>query len=556
MADDKDYLLDVRGLSLSFPAENEKGDKVVLSDVSFGIRRGEILGIVGESGCGKTMTALAVAGLLPETARIDAGEIYLGGQDLMTLSFKERRLLLGKDIGMIFQEPLSALNPLMTIGRQLAEVLTSHASIRSSTPSRKEQKQTILRMLANVGFLNPARIFDAFPHQLSGGQRQRALIAGCLLLSPSLLIADEPTTALDTVTQAQILDQIRRISSKLNLSVLFISHNLLLVEKLCDRVAVMHDHRIIECDTPEEVLHHPKHPHTVLLLRDSMFTPLNTASADADLSKMTPLLEVKNLYAKYEDALFQRHHDDGGVLTDVSLSVYPGEIMGIVGTSGCGKTTLTRVITGLLPAAAGRIYENGELLADFSHRHGKYMLPSVGLVFQDPYSSLHPQKTIGWLLEEPLRVHHIGNKTTRRERAAEMMEDVGLPPEYMSYYPYQLSGGQRQRVAIAISLMLSPSLIIADEPVSALDVSMQTQILHLLWDIHEKKGTAFLFISHDLRVIRTLCSRVAVMDNGMIAESGTIDDVFTHPKHPATKNLLLAEESGSAPGYRQFGQTL
>lgn len=557
MSSDKEYLLEVVGLSLSFPAADQRPVKNVLKNVSFGIRRGEILGIVGESGCGKTITALSVAGLLPPAAQIESGRILLNGQDLLALPGDTRRRLLGQDICMIFQEPLSALNPLMTIGKQLTEVLTSHSAHRIPRTEKSGNHKKILEMLANVGFDNPTRIYNAYPHQISGGQRQRALIAGCLLLKPSLLIADEPTTALDTVTQAQILDQIRRISNKLNLSVLFISHNLLLVEMLCDRAAVMHNSRIIECDSVEEVLHHPKNPYTAELLRHSSFASLSfskkaragtgsasSSSPGSTSAEVTPLLSLSHLNAGYEDAFFQNNQDDKDILSDVSLSVYPGEILGLVGTSGGGKTTLARVITGLIPASSGQIFENGRLIFDFSQKKHAYSRPSVGLVFQDPYTTLNPYKTISRLLEEPLRVHHIGSKAQRREQVLSMMKDVGLPEEYLNYYPHQLSGGLRQRVAIAMSLMLSPSLIITDEPVSALDVSVQTQILKLLWDLHEKKGTSFLFISHDLRVIRTLCSRVAVMENGRIVESGTIEEIFTHPKHAATKNLINAEKSG------------
>jgi len=566
MTPENDYLLEVLDLSLSFPAAEHKQGKNVLNGISFGIRRGEILGIVGESGCGKTITALSVAGLLPPAAQIDHGRILLDGQDLLEMPADKRRRLLGQDICMIFQEPLSALNPLMTIGRQLTEVLTSHTDHRTARIEKAENRRKILEMLSNVGFGNPARIYDAYPHQISGGQRQRALISGCLLLKPSLLIADEPTTALDTVTQAQILDQISRISKKLNLSVLFISHNLMLVEKLCDRVAVMHGHKIVECDAVEQVLHHPKDPYTAELILNSTFaslTPQNPAvplpepirvppassaspasPASPAAPAAVPLLSLSHLRAGYEGAFFQNNQSEEEILSDVSLSVYPGEIMGLVGTSGGGKTTLARVITGLLPASGGQIYQNGHLLVDFSLKKHGFIRPSVGLVFQDPYNSLHPQKTISWLLEEPLRVHHIGSKTIRREQVLSMMNDVGLPEEYLDYYPHQLSGGLRQRVAIAMSLMLSPSLIIADEPVSALDISVQTQILKLIGDLHKKKGTSFLFISHDLRVIRTICSRVAVMENGKIVESGTIEEIFSHPKHAATKNLIFAEKSG------------
>jgi ABC-type glutathione transport system ATPase component len=497
-----DYLLDVRNLSVSFHDTDSSDSKTVLSDISLTIRRGEILGVVGESGCGKTVTALSIAGLLPESAQITSGQITLDGEDLLTMTPAKRRNLLGSSICMIFQEPLSALNPLMTIGRQLTEVLVSHEDRRTARAQKANNKNLIFEMLANVGFTNPSRIYNSYPHQISGGQRQRALIAGCLLLKPSLLIADEPTTALDTVTQAQVLDQIRRISCKLNLAVLFISHNLMLVENLCDRVAVMHDSRIVECDSVDRVLHNPKDPYTAELLNNSIFkvfSTANTVSSDinasgaaipdpetpgAAASGVPPLLMISHVSAGYDGAFFQTQKHSKNILSDVSLSVCPGEIMGLVGTSGGGKTTLARVITGLIPASGGQIYYNGQLTADFSGKKTFYKRPPVGLVFQDPYNSLHPQKTVGWLLEEPLRVHHIGSKITRHEQVLSMMNDVGLSEKYLDYYPNQLSGGLRQRVSIGMSLMLSPSLIIADEPVSALDMSVQTQILQLIWSLY------------------------------------------------------------------------
>ncbi len=570
-----DTLLDVKNLFVSFQdADSQNGLKAVLSDISLTINRGEILGVVGESGCGKTVTALSIAGLLPESARITSGRITLDGEDLLSLTPAKRRSLLGRNICMIFQEPLSALDPLMTIGGQLTEVLTSHEDRRTTKAQKETNKNLIFEMLANVGFTNPSRIYDAYPHQISGGQRQRALIAGCLLLKPSLLIADEPTTALDTVTQAQILDQIRRISSKLNLAVLFISHNLMLVEKLCDRVAVMHDSKIVECDLVEEVLHKPKDPYTLELIRNSTFKHISSkedltlsantsgafdpesrdsceVSSDVKSSSASPLLMLSHISAGYDGTFFQSSRHNKNILSDVSLSVYPGEILGLVGTSGGGKTTLARVVTGLLPASEGQIYYNGQLSADFSAKKKSGKLPSIGLIFQDPYSSLHPQKTVGWLLEEPLRVHRIGNRNSRHEQVLSMMYDVGLSEEYLNYYPNQLSGGLRQRVAIGMSLMLSPSLIVADEPVSALDMSVQSQILQLILDIHAKRGTSFLFISHDLRVIRTLCSRVCVMEDGRIIESGTTQAVFTHPKHAATSNLIAAEQTGRLDDHKQ-----
>lgn len=545
-----DPLLRVESLSLTFPDSGSTPKNTVLSKLSFDIRDGEILGIVGDSGSGKTIAALAVAGLLPDAAQITGGKIFFQGIDLLSISQADRRQLLGSKIGMIFQEPLSSLNPLMTIGSHLTEVITAHKNPDQVKPSKIEVKDKIIEMLAHIGFHNPDRIFHSFPHQLSGGQRQRSLIAGALLLKPALLIADEPTTSLDTITQAQILDQLKRISLRFNLSVLFISHDLMLLERFCDRIAVLHNRRIIECDSPREILHAPKHSHTAALLRNASFLVKrqNSSGKSGDNPEAIPLLRIEKLNAGYANALLKSKYDETSVLRDVSLTIFPGEIMGLVGSSGCGKTTIARVITGLLSGTSGQIFENNALVVDFS-KGKRQKKASVGLVFQDPYNSLNPNKTVAWLLEEPLRVNHLYSRSERTQKVLDMMDDVGMPRRYLGYYPHQLSGGQRQRIALGMSLMLSPSLIVADEPVSALDVSVQTQILKLLWDINQKKGIAFLFISHDLKVIRSICDRVAVMDEGEIVETGVIADVFRSPKSTVTQKLIAAEKSGQ-PSHR------
>lgn len=530
-------LLSVRDLSLMFPATENLRENQVLSHLSFDIRDGEVFGLFGESGSGKTLTALAIAGLLPEKAVV-TGDIIFRGENLMQMPPTRRRALLGKEMGIIFQEPLSSLDPLMTIGRHLKEVVTAHSELGMSGETPAARKTRILEMLAHVGFHNPERIYRSYPHQLSGGQRQRVLISGALLLKPVLLIADEPTTALDSVTQGQILDQLRRISQNIHLSVLYISHDLSLVERICDRLAVLHNRRIVECDSTHEVLHSPGHPHTAELLRGARFDirkPGNDRPAPS--VDAVPLIRIEGLSAGYSSGILKSGENEKSVLNDISLRILPGEIHGLIGTSGCGKTTLARVMTGLLRASSGQIYENETLFADFSkNKHIRKL--SAGLIFQDPYNSLNPNKTVGWLLEEPLRVNRLFEKKERRERVAQMMIQVGLPKRYYDYYPGQLSGGQRQRVAIAMSLMLSPSLIIADEPVSALDVSVQSQILRLLWEINQKSGVAFLLITHDLKVIRAVCDRVTVMDSGRIIETGRIGDVFRSPKNPITRMLI------------------
>ncbi|MBN1892735.1 MAG: ABC transporter ATP-binding protein [Clostridiales bacterium] len=538
MAYESAPLLSVKNLSLSFPGSGNKKENTVLSRLSFDIRDGEIFGIVGESGSGKTITSLAIAGLLPESAEIKSGEILFRGENVLAMSPKNRRGLLGREIGMIFQEPLSSLDPLMTIGKHLSEVITAHHDPEAARERSSARKTRILEMLAHVGFHDPDRIYRAYPHQISGGQRQRALIAGALLLKPSLLIADEPTSSLDSVTQNQILDQIRRISQSFHLTVLFISHDLKLMERMCDRMAVLHNRRIVECDATSEILHSPGHPHTATLLRGARFEIRDTkAEKTAPSVDAIPLIRIESLNAGYSSGFLHAGSEEKEVLTDVSLKILPGEILGLIGSSGCGKTTLARVMTGLLPGASGQIYQNETLFTDFS-KSRRFRKPSVGLVFQDPYTSLNPYKTIGWLLEEPLRVNHLFEKKERRDLVLQMMTQVGLPKRYFDYYPNQLSGGQRQRVALAMSLMLSPSLIIADEPVSSLDVTVQTQILRLLWDINQKSGIAFLFITHDLKVIRSICDRVAVMDNGRIIETGRIGDVFRSPTNPVTRLLV------------------
>lgn len=531
----------VENLSLTFPDANRASGHNVLSNLTFDLRKGEVLGIVGDSGSGKTMTALAVAGLLPENAEVTSGRIMFDGKDLLKLKPSDRRKLLGDKIGMIFQEPLSSFNPLMTIGKHLNEVLTSHSNPLLPKEHADGRKSRILEMLAHVSFTDPLRIYNAFPHQISGGQRQRALIAGTLLLKPTLLIADEPTTALDTVTQSQIVDQLKRISRSFNLSVLFISHDLMLVERICDRVAVMHNRRIVELETPKDILHSPTHPHTAKLIRSARAVRTPRDKQEINYSDDNPpLIQIKGLNTGYNDSIFfgaSRYHE---VLRDVNIDIYPGEILGLIGSSGCGKTTLTRVLTGLISATNGTITENGRIMADFSQRK-KMKRCSVGLVFQDPYNSLNPAKTISWLLEEPLRIHGICDRIERKTRVLQMLSDVGLGSKYQHYYPHQLSGGQRQRVALAVSLMLSPSLIIADEPVSALDASVQAQILELLFKINREKGVAFLFISHNLSVVRSICHRVAIMDDGRIVESGAIDEVFDKPSTVVASNFLKAE---------------
>ncbi len=502
--------LKVEKLQVSLRHKRHEGR--VVEEVSFQVAPGEVLGLAGPSGCGKTMTALAIAGLLPPQAEITQGKIFLDNKNLLLLSAKDRRKLLGQDIAMVFQEPLSALNPLMSIGSQLQEILIAH---KTNKVSKQSLREAILSILEDLGFEDVLRVYKAYPHELSGGQRQRVLLAGCLLLKPKLLIADEPTTALDSITQAQILGQLRELSEKYALAILLISHNLPLLEHYCHRICLMENHKILRFIEPHK-------------LQSTLEKPTKLPFLEQPPSSLNqePLLALKNLSAGYSSRFAWEKGQQDSTIKDISLEIYPREIVGLVGSSGSGKTTLARVISGLLTPSSGQ-----KNWSDLANTH-------IGMIFQDPYSSLHPMKTIGWILEEPLKAK--GQKDCK-PRALQSLAEVGLDETYYSRYPHQLSGGQRQRAAIALNLMLSPQLIIADEPVSALDYRIQEQILVLLQKLHREKGISFLLVSHDLAVIRRLCSRLYVMDHGQIVEAGSSQQLLTSPAHEVTKTLLAAE---------------
>ena len=515
------HVLKVHHLTLSFPTRKDPSPKPILDDVDFGIRDGEILGLIGNSGSGKTMTSLAIAGLLPEGAAITGGSIKFRGNDLLTMNPKERRKMLGRDIGMIFQEPSTALDPLMKIGRNLDEVLVAHGVTES-----KERREKILSMLKTVGFEDPAAIYERYPHQLSGGQRQRILIAGAALLTPKLLICDEPTSSLDTVTTVQILGLLKDLCGKLHMTILFISHDLSAVSNFCDRVMVMKDGKIIDKDTTSDILTNPKNAYTAELLTNAKLDTrmLGIERANVDYSS-SPVLTVRGIEAGYSDSMFGKGSENK-VLKGVDFEIYPHEILGLIGSSGCGKTTLIRSLLGLLPHKG---------TATVSGRR-------TGAVFQDPVSCLNPAHTVKWHLYEALRVYE--KKLTKEERMAKIiaaLEEAGLDDGFLARKPHQLSGGQRQRVAIAMCLIMNPGLIIADEPFSSLDASSAAEILKLLTDINRERGTSFLLVTHNIHIIRQIAPRVIVMDNGKICESGLTNDVLNNPKAPATKRLLDAE---------------
>lgn len=510
-------LLAVRHLGITF--HDKKEPDTVVEDFNLTMQQGEIVGLVGESGSGKSQSALAIAGLLRRSVTDVSGEILLEGKtDLLKLSRSELREYQGKDIGIVFQEPMTSLNPVKRVGWQVEESLRIHTDL-----TREERKERAMDMLQKVGLSDTERIYQAYPHELSGGQRQRIMIASAMIGQPKLLIADEPTTALDVTIQAQIIELLQKINREDKTAILFISHDLNLVHGFCQRVLVMKDGKVVEQGDADTVFYSPREEYTKKLVacipKFGKKEHVNTAL------KEQKTLEVEGLNVSFPihgNSLRDRKILQP-ILTDVNFYIRKGEILGLVGESGSGKSTLARTLLGV-----NKNYE-GKIMHLTSHPQ---------MVFQDPYSSLNPSKTIGWILEEPLRNLTKDTKKERREKAIRMIQKVGLDEKLLSHYPGELSGGQRQRVCIALALILEPEFLIADEAVSALDVTIQAQILELLADLHQELGISILFISHDLRVVYQLCDRVMIMDAGRIVEEGPVEEIYRHPKQEYTKQLL------------------
>lgn len=514
--------------NLSVTIENRE----ILKNVSLDIEDGGIVGVVGESGCGKTMTALGVMGLLPGGAQITSGKIMFNGENLLEKPQEQMRNLRGNDISMIFQEPMTSLNPTMKIGRQLLEVFDIHpdadsrGDLRGGEPVDRRRK--VLETLENVGLSDAQRVFESYPHELSGGMRQRAMIAMAILLHPWLLIADEPTTALDVVVQKQILELLMKLNEQNSghpMSIFFITHDLELAKSFCGHIVVMKDGEIVEQGAAADVMENPRHEYTKKLISsvpERKYKPFAEVKRNPE-----PILKVENLTAYYKEKrtrIFAKN-TFRKVVDDVSFEVYEGECLGLVGESGCGKTSLSKAVLGVNKNTDGRISMNCGL-------------PRI--IFQDPYSSLNPAYTIGWLLEEPLLAAGVKAKSERREKALEMLEMVGLDASFYDRRPSRLSGGQRQRVSIGQALITSPKLVVADEPVSALDVTIQAQIIELMQKAQDKMGLSYIFISHDMNVICRMCRRVMVMQNGKIVECGDTGKIFEEPKTEYTKQLLEA----------------
>ena len=535
-------LLVVSGLTLRIGASG----RTVVDDVSFQVFPGEIVGIVGESGSGKTLAARAVMGFVPPAVRLAGGAIRFDGQDVMAMSPKALRAMRGAKVGMVFQEPMTSLNPSMPIGRQLDEGLALHRKLDAGA-----RRALILDMLRRVGLRDPEGALGAYPHQFSGGMRQRIMLASVMLLKPALLLADEPTTALDALVQRGGMELMVGLTKANDTAVLLISHDLGMVARYCSRIVVMCQGQVVEQGRSDDILARPQHAYTRKLLSAM---PHRLPARFLPEAK-TPIVAVRDLVVDYPGRQgFFRKGEAKRALHGISLEVQPGEVVAVVGGSGSGKTTLGQSIAGLVRPAAGEIRFNGKPITRSEAAWWDYRL-NCQMVFQDPYSSLDPRMTIGQLVGEPLRLVTDMIPAERKARVAEVLAEVGLGDGFAARYPHELSGGQRQRVAIARAVVRRPSFVIADEPVSALDVTVRAQVLELFDDLQKKHGFSCLFISHDLGVVEQIADRVVVMNEGRIVEQGPRDEIFDNPRHAYTRKLLAAVpglESNPEGGVRLF----
>ena len=502
-------------------------------DINFNLQAGKTLAIVGESGSGKSTTAMALTRLLPSNARI-SGSVLLNGQDLMQMSNSEVRKIRGNQVAYIFQEPMTALNPVYTIGFQISETLRNHYDINPV-----DAKARAIELLTMVELPEPAEAYDKYPHQLSGGQRQRAMIAQSISCDPELLIADEPTTALDVTVQAEILDLMRGLRTRLNSAILLITHDMGVVADLADEILVMKDGLLVESGAIADVFYTPKQDYTKALLAavPKLGSARQRIEVSRDSESVESVLSMIDVSVEYPKS---GRTPAFKAVEQVSLEIYPGEILGLVGESGSGKTTLGRAAVGLLPISAGMLLVSGLDISKASDRALRPVRAKSGFVFQDPASSLNPRLPIGQSIGEPLLLAKKASGVSLERLVEELLDKVELPRSYRNRYPHELSGGQRQRVGIARALALTPELLIADEPTSALDVSVQARFLDLLQEIQTRLQFACLFISHDLAVVDILAHRIAVMQLGRLVEVGTRDQILKHPKDPYTQRLISA----------------
>lgn len=550
-------ILEVVDLSVAFPRDD--GYQNVVNHVSFSVSRGKTLGIVGESGSGKSVSSLAIMQLLQAPpARITSGKILFDGVDLLSLSEKQMRAYRGKRISMIFQEPMTSLNPVQKCGHQVVEMLRVHEKI-----SKSQARTRVIQLFEEVLLPRPEKIFDSYPHEISGGQKQRVMIAMALVCKPDIVIADEPTTALDVTVQKTILQLLRQLQAKYNMGVIFITHDLGVIAQVADDVMVMYRGDVLEQGPADEILHRPQHPYTKGLLAcrpplDSRPHRLPTvadylngtvpapddippAQPAAANKPSAPVLEVRNLQVAYplKKNLWGKVLKELKAVDNISFQLFAGETLGLVGESGCGKTTLGRSILRLLNHSGGQVYYHGQLIDTLPAAKLRDLRLKMQIVFQDPYSSLNPRISIGEAIIEPLRSHRLyDNDTQRRDKVLELMQQVGLQADWYDRFPHQLSGGQRQRVCIARALVVNPELVVCDESVSALDVSVQAQVLNLLNDLKQRYGFSCIFITHDLSVVKYMADRIMVMRHGQMVELAPSDQLYENPQTEYTQNLI------------------
>lgn len=557
-------LLSINNLSISFKADKEKN--VVVKNISYSLNKNEILGIVGESGSGKSVSSLAILGLLQKNkAKIESGEIWFNDCDLVKATEEKLKAIRGKEISMVFQEPMSSLNPSLKCGNQVLEILLQHTSL-----SKKEAKAETISLFEKVKLPRPKDIFESYPHQISGGQKQRVIIAMAIACKPKILIADEPTTALDVTVQKEIIQLLKQLQKETNMSIVFISHDLSLISEVANNVVVMYKGEIVEQGKTAAVFKSPKHNYTKALLnsRPSLdvrlkklptiqdylndnFKPVIITKEEKEkkhekLYSNPPLLEVVNLEKEYfSNTSFFNKKVSIKAVNDVSFKLYEGETLGLVGESGCGKSTLGNAILLLDKPTSGTVFYNGIDITNLSSSQIRLLRKDIQIIFQDPYSSLNPRIPIGKAIMEPMTVHQLyENEDERREKTVDILKRVGLDESYFNRYPHEFSGGQRQRVGIARTIALQPKLIVCDESVSALDISVQAQVLNLLNELKENFGFTYIFISHDLAVVKYMSDQLLVMNNGIIEETGDADTIYSNPKKEYTKKLIDAIPKG------------
>lgn len=605
-------VIEIENLQTYF--HTEEGVVKAVDDVSFRVDEGRTLGIVGESGSGKSVTSLSIMKLLASSAKIESGKISLLGKDLVRLPEPEMRSIRGSQVSMIFQEPMTSLNPVFTVGYQVMEALQLHQNM-----SKSEARKRTIELFDEVGIPDPATRIDSYPHQMSGGQKQRVMIAMALSCDPELLIADEPTTALDVTIQAQILDILRRLRDTRGMSILFITHDLGVIAEIADDVLVMYRGKMVEYGSVLDIFNEPKHPYTKGLLAcrprlESKFRLLPTVDdfmgvepdakseggvrlvekqlSDKRIKEMQahgrgrllhpkseltamghpweeghhssdsttiaegtqPLLEVNDLKVHFpiRKGILARVVDHVKAVDGISFKVYPGQTLGLVGESGCGKTTAGRAILRLLEPTSGTMKFDGLDLTSMRGQELRRLRSRLQIIFQDPYGSLNPRMTVESTLIEPMRVQRLGkNRSERRDKAASLLEEVGLGAEHLRRYPHEFSGGQRQRICIARALAVEPDFIVCDESVSALDVSVQAQVLNLLKELQAKRGLTYIFISHDLSVVKFMADMMAVMNSGKIVEFGPSDNIYTNPLEEYTRKLIAATPDDDAEQIRK-----